>query len=462
MAFSPIRKGIRHSSMSHYLTLLDQAFYDGHRAVGQKEVMQVGWVYERPVDMDGLRRFHSHLSSGLLGRRVERSPLPFGRHRWVADPHPAPLSIATRPRSREDLSDWFDECTQSHIDPESGPSWRLSLLPLNDGATAVSLVLSHYIVDGIGSALAVSEASLGMRRDLGYFEPQSRSWIKAAVQDLAQTLTDGPGVARAVVVAAHEARRRREDVPRSGLPDAAMNNFTQAEARVITPSLTIQVKLAEWNNRAQGLNGSTNTLAAALTAQIDVMMGRRGDNGNDVPLLLTVNDRQTLDDARAVAVTFARLKLDPKNLTDDLTGSRALIKHALVELDKTPDRSSDLVALAPFTPTSAWRKLIDYALNDPEKPAVCSTLGDTGHAAIRPDGTLCDTVFARGISQHMTASWLNRIGSLLHVYCGTAAELGTVAICVNAYHPGSVHNKADLREIVVRALSEFGLTGDVG
>jgi hypothetical protein len=53
------------------LALTDQAFFAGHRAAGQKEVMQVAWLYERPVDMDHLRRFHRNLGSGLLGRRIE-------------------------------------------------------------------------------------------------------------------------------------------------------------------------------------------------------------------------------------------------------------------------------------------------------------------------------------------------------------------------------------------------------
>ena len=50
------------------LTLLDQAFFDGHRAAGQKEVMQAVWVYEHAIDFDGLRRLHHNLGYGLFGR----------------------------------------------------------------------------------------------------------------------------------------------------------------------------------------------------------------------------------------------------------------------------------------------------------------------------------------------------------------------------------------------------------
>ena len=88
------------SSDDNLLDLFDQAFFAGHEAVGQKEVMQVGWVYRHPVDHEALRRFHRNLGCGLLGRRIERSPLPFGRHRWVSDRGPTDLEVADRPRPR--------------------------------------------------------------------------------------------------------------------------------------------------------------------------------------------------------------------------------------------------------------------------------------------------------------------------------------------------------------------------
>ena len=69
--------------------------------------MQVVWVYEHPVDFDGLRRFHQNFGYGLYGRRIERSPLPFGRHRWVSSlGPPSDLDIAERARPRADLGDW--------------------------------------------------------------------------------------------------------------------------------------------------------------------------------------------------------------------------------------------------------------------------------------------------------------------------------------------------------------------
>ncbi|EUA24767.1 hypothetical protein I552_3859 [Mycobacterium xenopi 3993] len=68
------------------LALADHSLYAGHRAIGRKLVIQCVWIYEHAVDLDGLRQFHRNLGFGLLGRRIERSPLPFARPdgSWIA------------------------------------------------------------------------------------------------------------------------------------------------------------------------------------------------------------------------------------------------------------------------------------------------------------------------------------------------------------------------------------------
>ena len=151
MNWSDATKGHAVARPDDRLALVDQAFFAGHRAAGQKDVMQVVWVYEHAIDFDGLKRFHYNLGRGLLGRRIERSPLPFARHRWVLDRGPSDIDIAECARPRAELSDWADERSQLPADPERGPGWHLGVLPLTDGSTAVSLVASHYLLDGIGA-----------------------------------------------------------------------------------------------------------------------------------------------------------------------------------------------------------------------------------------------------------------------------------------------------------------------
>jgi hypothetical protein len=444
------------------LDLMDQAFYAGHRAVGQKEVMQVGWLYQHEVDLEGLERFRDKLNQGMMGRLIERSPLPFGRWRWVSAPEPAELDIAAITRPRAELGDWFDERAQLPIDPESGPGWRISVVPLSDSSTAISLVLSHYVIDGIGAAVAVTEALLGLPRDLGYPPPRSRSSLRALLHDTGDTARDAPIVARAFLAAVKEARRRQQDVAHSqaqaSLPTAPLTNG--ADELVTVPNVWIRIRLEEWNARATALGGTASALAAAFTARLDRHMGRLHGDSDDVKILLTVNTR-TMNDARAVAVSFVRVGIDPDGVTTDLSDTRAAIKQALKAAQDTPDESAELVPLTPFTPRRAWKHLMDYAFSDPERPAVCSNLGDSGPAAIRPDGTLCDSMFARGASQRITRRWLERAGSQLQVFVGISMEINQVGICVRGYQEGAVTTRAALRELAARTLSEFGLAGEI-
>lgn len=441
---------------------MDQAFYAGHRAAGQREVMQVGWVYHRPVDIEGLERFRAKLSQGMMGRLIERSPLPFGRWRWVSDPAPAQLDVASAVRPRDELGDWFDERTQLPIDPETGPGWRISVVSLSDGSTAVSLVLSHYVIDGIGAAVAVTQALMGLPVDLGYPPPRSRSLVQALVQDARETAHDTPAVARAFRAAIKEARRRNADVVHSqaqaSLPAAVPSSG--ADDPVIVPNIWIRLRLDEWTARAEALGGTTSALAAAFTARLDRHMGRLHGDADDVKMLLTVNTR-TMDDARAVAVSFVRVGIDPTGVTTDLGDARAAIKQALQAAKGTDDESAELVPLTPFTPKRAWKHLIDYAVSDPERPAVCSSLGDTGPAASRPDGTLSDGMFARGASQNVTRGWLERTGSQLHVFVGTSMEMNQVGVCVRGYQAGSVTTRSELRELAERTLAEFELSAEI-
>jgi hypothetical protein len=250
------------------LALLDQAFFDGHRATGQNEVLQGVWIYEHAIDFDGLKRIHHNLGYGLLGRRIERSPLPFGRHRWVSDRGPSDIDIVERARPRGEVSDWADERSQLPLDPERGPGWHLGVLPLTDGSTAVSLVVSHYLIDGVGLFVELFNANLDNTRDLGYPPPRSRTRLRAVVQDARQTARDVPEVVRALVAAAKMARGLRRVSARSPAPAIVTLSGGDDDEVVVVPWVSIYISLDDWDARAQALSGTSNTLAAGLAAKL--------------------------------------------------------------------------------------------------------------------------------------------------------------------------------------------------
>ncbi|MGH3636875.1 MAG: hypothetical protein ACRDTS_22880, partial [Mycobacterium sp.] len=338
-----------------------------------------------------------------------------------------------------------------------GPGWHLGVLPLTDGSTAVSLVVSHYLIDGLGLVLALADALLGNTRDLGYPPPRSRTPLRAAVQDARQTARDAREVARALVVAAKLARRRRHDIVRLPASRPVAVRGGDGDDAVVLPGITISIELDDWDARAKALGGTSNTLVAGLAAKLGERMGRRRAGDGAVTLQLPISERAE-GDTRAIAVSFARVSVDPTRVTTDLRDARAAIKQALRTLRETPDERQ-LLWLTPFTPKRALKRLADAALTDPDLPVFCSNAGDVGSVVNRLDGTDAEYAFARGPRQHVTRQWLERIGGQMNLL--SLRIPGRIVITVLAYQPGAENTKPALRELVAHTLAEFDLTGEI-
>lgn len=438
------------------LSFTDQLLFLGQRATGQELAMQAVWVYEHPVDFDGLRRFHANFGYGLFGRLIERSPLPFGRHRWVSATGPAsPMDIVgTRPRT--ELSDWVDERAQLPIDPEWGPGWHLGVLPMADGSTAVSLMLSHCLSDGLGALQTIVDAVKGNRRDLGYPQPRSRGALHAVRTDLRETLQGTPEIARTLAAAAKLGYRRRHELTRStgARPQTALTY--DGDSTVVAPAITVYVDVDDWDARADSLGGNSYSLVAAFAAKLGQRLGRRRASDGAVTLHVPISDRMP-DDTRANAASLATVTLDPVQVTTDLSGARVVIKQALKTLREDPDETLQLLPLTPFIPKRAVKRGSEVVFGFDDLPVSCSNLGDVDPVVARVDGTDAEYVMLRGVDRHVTRQFLERRGGLLTVLAGRIG--GKVSITVVAYQPGSANTKPALRELSASTLAEFDLTG---
>ena len=196
--------------MSNVLDLVDQTIFRVERAAGVTNLIQCVWVYNSAIDFDGLRRFHHHLKHGRLSRRIERSPLLFGRHRWVSPSEQPELEIVATPRPREEFNDWLDEQANTPLDAEHGPGWHLAMLPFTDGGTGVSLVASHCLADGVGLSEAVAAAACGDDNAIDWPAPESRRRWQALREDARQTVRDMPAIGRAIGDAARFVRNNRD------------------------------------------------------------------------------------------------------------------------------------------------------------------------------------------------------------------------------------------------------------
>jgi hypothetical protein len=442
----------------HVLDFVDQALFLGLRATGHAAAMQMVWIYDNPVDLDELRRFHGNLGYGLAGRLIEPSVLPFGRHRWVASPGPAaPLLVESQPRPRAELSDWLDEHVQLPIDPEFGPGWHMGVQPLTDGSTVVSVVASHCVGDGGAALLTVFEAVSGHRRDLGYPTPKSRTRRQALLADARQTISDLPELGRTLVAAAKFlVRRRREQPAASSRPAPAPREGLDLDATVVAPAVSAFVTIDEWDARAAALGGNSHSLLAGLAGRLAVHQGRELAADGTAGLIVPNNDR-TLEDDRANAVTLAHVRVNPTDVTKDLSDTRAAIRQALKVMRDGPDETFALLPLTPFIPKIAVRHTADLAFGFTEQPVSCSNVGDLPIEVACPDGTPATHVMLRGVDRQITRRVLEERNGLLTVVSGRVA--GQVTITVVGYQPGGENTKAGLRERLAATLAEFELTG---
>ena len=435
--------------MTNILDLADQALFLGERATGATSVIQSIWVYDRAIDIDGLRRFHHHLQRGRLARRIERSPLPFGRHRWVMGSDSSDIEFAQIPRPREEFDAWLTEQAHTPLDAEHGPGWHLATVPFTDGGTGVSLVVAHSLIDGVGLAMALVEATSGVDDAIMWPLAGSRRRWRAVREDARQTARDIPAVGRATRAAIRMARRHRRD---AGKPARAPKHIERPDERIALPSATAFIDASEWDARAQSLGGTSNALLAGLAADAAQRMGRTVGDGA-VMLSIPVNER-TDGDTRANAVTNVDVTVDPTNATSDLRGIRAAIKQALIHLNDVPDERLALLPIVPLVPKRLMRRMVSVATGNAAS-VVSSNLGEVPSAVTRPDGTDADYCTARSVYPGVTRATMHRTGGVLGFISGRVN--GKVGISVLSYQPGNPNSDAELRQTLSSTFAAFSL-----
>jgi hypothetical protein len=444
--------------MSNLLDLFDQTVFVGERATGATNLLQCVWMYNRAIDIDGLRQFHQHLQQGRLSRRIEPSPLPFGRHRWVSPGDRPDLEITPTPRPREEFDAWLGEQANTALDAERGPGWHLAVLPFTDGGAGVSLVISHCLTDGVGLCEALTEAASGRHDPINWPSAAARRRWQALREDARQTAHDIPGIGRAVIAAARMARRHRGSAGAvTSPPSKPPAPPTGADEIITLATATIFVDGDEWDARAHSLGGTSNTLLAGLAARLARRVGRVTADGS-VTLTLPVNER-TAGDTRANAITNVDITVDPAPATRDLSGIRAAIKQALICSQEETNERWELLHLGPLLPQWLVRRCVGLSANGATS-VVSSNLGVVNPAALRPDGTDADHFVMRPLGPGVTKAIMHRLGGLLVLLSGRTH--GRVFVSVLAHQPDRPSSNDDLRQRLSNALSDFAVTARTG
>ena len=447
------------AAVDNTLDYMDQASFLGLRALGHAPVIQWTWIYHRDVDLDGLRRFHHNLGRGLLGRRIERSVLPFGRHRWITCREPADIAIALEPMAGDDVQAWLDEQAGMPIDPEHGPAWRLALRPLIAGGAVVTLVASHTVVDGVGLVIAVTEAATGITRDLDYPAAASRTKSQALREDSRALVRDVPGMAKSLLATAQLARKNRAEFVAKKPPTTAVGADAAVGVEyartVIIPAVTVHVEIGQWDECAARRGGTPNSLSLGFAARLGRRLDWVGEDGS-VTFSVPVNERLP-DDNRGNALSAVTLTADPRIVTSDLTGVRSALKTALTDLAVTRNELLAALPLTPLIPKSAARRVEGLVLKS--RVIGSSHVGDLDPAANRPDGTDADSFSAR-MAEHITSDHLRRAGGIFFPLVAGRVH-GQVWISIGYCNAEGTTTREQLKEAAYGALADFGMTGTV-
>ena len=437
--------------MDNTLDYTDQASFLGLRALGHGPVIQYTWIYSHDLDLGALRRFCRNLGSSILGRRIERSPLPFGRHRWIAWAGPPDVMVATAARPRGELTAWLDEQAALPIDPEFGPSWRLAVQPFTGGDTAVTLVVSHTVADGVGIAVSVTDAAKGVTRNLGYPDGRALTKRQVLLEDSRASVRALPEMARALSAAVRVARSNSAPAS-SGRPEAAKSVEDPREV-VTVPSVTAYLDARQWDECAESLGGTSNSLFLGLVARLCMRLDWIGADGT-VTFSVPVSER-TEGDTRGNALTAVRLIADPEQVTGDLRGVRAALKAALSTQADERNHLLGPLPLVPVLPKAVARRVESMVVGG--RLIGSSNLGLLDPAVNRPDGTEAD-YFAVRMSERIDRAHLRRHDGVFFPVVAARVH-GKLSISVGHTNGNGSTSTDQLFDAVRGALGDFGLTG---
>lgn len=442
------------------VSYVDQAMLLLARGANQEAVIQAIWVYDHPVDLERLKEVAREIGDQRISRRIEKSPLPFCRPRWVVERDPIPaFTIESNARPVDELFDWADEQVNLPLDPVSGPGWRMSVLPLRNGSTAVSVIASHCVVDGFGSVDSVYRAithqpSPDALRSVSYPAPHSRRLGSALVADLGQLARDAPEVSRSLVramtAAATQLRLagRRAKAPGDASPEVA------TEAFVGLPTVVAHIDAAHLSEQATRLGGSTQSLLVAFALRLGQLSGRAQDGA--VHLLLPLVDEASSDTLAANDVILARFAVGVADVSD-LATVRTAMREGIVAARTTPDPMRDLLPLVPFIPRRAFRGLSEAAFGFADvRPVTLSSAGELPIELLQLDGTPADRLCFRGVDRRVTRDSLIRRGGLLSVFVASVG--GTFMVNVVSFQPHTPNSRAQVRQLVEQTLDEFDVT----
>jgi hypothetical protein len=451
---APVRQD-KQKMPPHFLPFVDQAMYLAHAYGGQQAVIQLLWLYRRPVDHSALTKFRDNLANGRLARLIQPALLPFGRHTWVSAPLPSSaLELTAEPLAPDALQAWADAQVELPMDPVHGPAWTFTAQAFRDGSTAVSLVVSHCVADGMATALGVREAARGEQKPLNYSPRPTRRSPSALVSELSRTAQDARATLRALARLARTMRQPR-NTPR--LPVAPPTAAAADDRTVALPWASVRIPIAEWDAKARTLGTNRLTLLTAITAAFAKGLGRIS-NG-DATLLIPVNQREGQSDVGGNCVSIATLKVPVGEPDGRLHSLQRRLQSTLLRTRHEPDHMAALLPLVPFVPKRAFSAAGHLALGAlAELPVTCSFVGEWSKDVLKIDGEEADRFCFRGTDRQVSARAIEARQGVASIPACVISEF--LILNFVAYQPRRVTEHREIHALAEGILASYGLTGE--
>jgi hypothetical protein len=432
------------------LCYMDQGAFQGLRALDRGPVAGFTWVFAEPVDPVAVDALNHQLAQGFLGRLIQRSPLPWGRHRWVAAPVPAPVTTFDTPIGHPREPAWRGVLADLPIDPECGPGWRLVVQPLAGGGAVLTLLVSHVVADGLAVCQAVADAV--HRVPFAHRYPAARrgwSW-RVLGDDLGRSIAEWPAVARAL--AALVRQHPPVDAAAARPPRRPPVDPVAASAPVHVPLLYAILDADQVQARAAAEGISVNTLIACVAVRLGERVGRVGPDGH-VLLVQPVSDRQP-GDLRGNALRALQLVVDPTTCTAAPRELHDALRRELAALRRS-DPVTRLLPLIPYVPRWLVRKFERVALGA-GRAVACSNLGTLDPAMVRPLGVRATQFYVSILERHTAAALAELGGKMLLVCSVVDGRMGLTAL---VWDPDRLLPADELAHHVRLTLADCGLTG---
>ena len=360
------------ATVSNVMCYMDQASFVGLRALGRGPIINFTWIYTSKLDHKAVEQFNLRRAKGLLGRLIQRSPLPWGRHRWVACPVPAPIIWSAESISKKQLSVWRNKLSNLPVDPEFGPAWRLVVQTFREGGYAMALLVSHTIADGEATCQAIKEALSDNLNEFNYPSPQIRWSPKHIFRDSRESIRAMRDIWQSFKKLVSLPFKAAIPSWTIALPEPLRRSH-EADCPIHFPLIQTVIDAQWFEARASRLGVTGTTLLAAFVTRLAYRIGRINDAGK-VKLVIPVSDRKP-NDRRGNALQSVTVMADPETCHKDPRKLQRNIKSAYAVLLKHGDDMLRMLPMVPFVPTFLARHLEPLALGT-GLPVGCSLLGE--------------------------------------------------------------------------------------